>query len=113
MRAFNPLDCSNKLQEVGVDKKVADVLANELYEFITTELATKKDLDQFATKYDIKQLETVSKSDFKQLEITTKSDLQLAINQLEMKLSKFMIKCTIITVGFIGSLNTLFHFFPK
>jgi hypothetical protein len=46
-------------------------------------------------------------------ELATKSDLFIATNQLEMRLSKYMVKCTVITVGLIGGLNTLFHFFPK
>lgn len=49
---FNAISYSNKMCAAGLEKKIADVVAEELSEVINNDLATKSDL--FGVKNDLK-----------------------------------------------------------
>lgn len=46
-------------------------------------------------------------------DLATKSDLKSEILKLQLELQQFTLKTTAWTIGIIGSLQTLFHFFPS
>ena len=59
--AIDTLRITRKLESAGVDRRQAEAHAEALNEVVVTEyseLATKTDLERFATKEDLAQLET-------------------------------------------------------
>ena len=59
--AIDTLRITRKLESVGVDRRQAEAHAEALNEVVVTEyseLATRTDLERFATKEDLARLET-------------------------------------------------------
>ena len=82
---FNAITYSHKLQEAGLDQKIADVQAEELSILVNNDLATKSDL-------------TV-------LEKSIQKDLKNLENRMTIKLGGIVISCTGIISILIGILG--------
>lgn len=88
--AFDTLDFATKLENAGLDVKIAKVQSEEtariLNDFASNQLVTKQDL------------------------ISTKIELKEEIRQLEMRMYGFIVKSVSFTVAILGGLQVLFHF---
>ena len=78
---FDTLKFVKTLKSAGFEEKQAEALAEaqtEVFEKNLDELATKRDLKELeqSTKLDIKELEQSTRRDFKELEQSTKRDIK-------------------------------------
>lgn len=83
---FNPITYSHKLQDAGLDQKIAEVQAEELANLINNDVFTKRDGELL------------------------ESNLRKEIKELELKMYGFIAKTATFTVGILGSLQIFFHF---
>lgn len=62
VKRFNPLECSKKLQNAGVNKEAADIVALELYSIIGNDLVTKDYLDKKLNEMELRLSRLVVRS---------------------------------------------------
>lgn len=102
---FNAITYSNKLHDAGLNKKIADVQAQEMSDIINNDLSTKQDL---------LNLEINIKQDLVNLENRLESKLANLENRLESKLIKFITENNWKLVGFMMTFQaiilSIFHF---